>query len=101
MKNAKRGVLAEHIVPISQVARIICPTRPPHLSTVWRWILHGVGGQCLATWKCGRFRYTSLERIEAFRRACNANNAGDPRAMGIQPTPAAEAAAERLKAIHC
>lgn len=37
-----------------------------HVSTVWRWILHGVDGRKLRSVKIGGRRYVLAEDLEAF-----------------------------------
>jgi hypothetical protein len=59
---------SELLIPLPKSPRAINPTAPPHLSTVIRWVLRGVGSPPirLATVKVGGRRYTTAAAIEEF-----------------------------------
>jgi hypothetical protein len=58
----------ETLIPLTKVPRYIHSPSPPHLSTVMRWVLRGVGNPPvkLATVKVGGRRYTTQVAIDAF-----------------------------------
>jgi hypothetical protein len=80
----------EHMLTISAAAREL-PGRP-HVSTVWRWINHGVRGIRLQTVLVGGKRYTSRESLQAFVEQTTVAAAGD--------TPAARTSRQRQRAIQ-
>ncbi len=59
---------ADEMIPLTRVPRHICSPKPPHLSTVMRWVLHGVGNPPvrLETLKIGGRRFTTGSMIEQF-----------------------------------
>ena len=51
--------------------------KPPHISTVWRWVNRGVRGTRLETVVVGGRRYTSREAIARFVAATTASANGE------------------------
>ncbi len=54
----------EELLTLEQARRLF--PRPPHPSTLWRWVLEGVRGAKLETLVAGGRRYTSREAIGRF-----------------------------------
>lgn len=69
----------EDLIPLGQVPRHILAPRPPHISTVLRWVLHGVGTPAirLATVKVGGRRYTTQRAIDDFVAATTGQSGMD------------------------
>ena len=65
----------EHMLSISAAAREL--PGHPHVSTLWRWINHGVRGIRLQTVLIGGKRYTSRESLQAFVEQTTAAADGD------------------------
>lgn len=65
----------------------------PHVSTRWRWALHGVRGQRLESVVVGGVRYTSHEAVRRFLQRLN-----QPGAVPEPPNRAAERASAELAA---
>ena len=66
----------ENVFPINQAPKHI-PGRPSQAS-VWRWVLHGVGGIKLDSCLMGGRRLTSTEAIQRFADARTAQADGTP-----------------------
>lgn len=75
MKDQDR--FSEEFITLSQASRL-CPTRPS-TSTVWRWVLNGVGGRRLESWKVGGRRVTTKEALLRFIEG------GHPRHQHVPP----------------
>lgn len=67
----------ETLISLAEAAASLPSSRPGkrlNLSTVWRWITHGVrGGVRLESVVVGGARFTSREAIARFIAACNAD----------------------------
>jgi hypothetical protein len=72
----------EKRIPLAQAAReLFAPNhegRPVHVSTVLRWVLHGVRGVKLEAVRVGGRWATTLEAIRRFEAACTAKYAAAP-----------------------
>ena len=68
----------ETVFPVTEAPKHI-PGRPSQAS-VWRWVLHGVGGVKLESILIGGKRFTSAEAIQRFcdRRTAAANGDATP-----------------------
>ena len=66
---ADLNLLTEDVISLSQ-ARNFLPEvggkNRPHISTIWRWSLHGVGGVKLETVKIGSRIVTSKQAVTRF-----------------------------------
>ena len=60
--------ITAELIPFNLIPRAVAFPRPPHLSTVARWVFRGVGNPPikLATVKIGGRRYTSRAALDAF-----------------------------------
>jgi hypothetical protein len=68
---------AETPLSLAQAARLVPPTRldkPVHVSTIVRWILHGVRGVRLGAVRIGGRWVTSREALERFSAALTAQH---------------------------
>lgn len=83
----------EHLIKLSRAARIVNPSNPPHITTLWRWVINGVRGQRLESVILGERRYTSEEAIQRFLFALNT-----PDVVPVPVNAAAIAAGRRLGA---
>ena len=83
---------AEKLVPLSKAARLINPSRPTHVATVWRWATGGVAGARLESIRIGGVRHTSEEAIARFIAALNGERGEAP----APPDRKAERAMKRL-----
>ena len=54
----------EELLTVGKAAQS-CPGRP-HVATVWRWILNGLGGVRLESVKVGGRRFTSSQALKRF-----------------------------------
>ena len=75
----------EQLLNLREAAATL-PTRP-HLCTIHRWRLRGIGGVKLGTVKIGGRRYTTLEELNRFIAATTA--AADVASADTHTTPAA------------
>lgn len=66
----------EQIVPISDAPKYM-PGRPC-LRSVWRYVLKGINGARLETFKVGNKRFTSVEAIRRFVDGCTNPTATAP-----------------------
>ena len=66
----------EQLLSLREAAASL-PTRP-HLCTIHRWRLRGIGGVKLGTVKIGGRRYTSAEELDRFIAATTAAADGSP-----------------------
>jgi hypothetical protein len=83
----------EALLRLSEAAKVINPSRPPHVASVWRWALAGVRGQKLETVVIGGQRWTSREAIARFVQRLN-----EPGAVPDPPNqPAEDAGAELVR----
>ncbi len=83
----------EELIPLTKAARIVNPSRPPNVSTVWRWALSGLaGGIRLESIKVGGIRFTSREAVARFLRRLNEPGTLPPES----PSAAAIKAGEEL-----
>ena len=85
-------ISAEQLIAVNK-AHAYIPGRP-HRSTVWRWLLRGVGGQKLETVIVGGRRFTSREAIERFVSRRTAP--GEPTPQDNRRRAARIAAADRI-----
>lgn len=69
-------ISAEQMMTLSQATREL-PGRPA-VSTLWRWLQHGVRGVRLETIMVGGVRYTSRESLQRFAEAVTAASDGGP-----------------------
>ena len=86
----------ESLVTLAKATHLVNPSRPPNISTVWRWVGNGVRGTRLEALRIGGVRYTSTEAIARFLVALNS-----PSAVPTPPNRAAELAGEKLRAMGC
>lgn len=87
---------------ISEAARAVCPSRPVHAATVWRWILGGVRGRKLPSRLIGGRRFIEPGDLDAFLEALNRpGEAPGAPAPPAPPTARARRAAEKLRAMGC
>ncbi|MGD8453932.1 MAG: DUF1580 domain-containing protein [Phycisphaerae bacterium] len=86
----------EQLIPLRKAARVINPAKPAHISTIWRWTLHGVRGQRLESVVLGGVRHTSREACQRFIQSLNS-----PGAVPPAPDRRAEAAERELVAKGC
>jgi hypothetical protein len=101
MKEFRMSGLTEELLDLREVARAVNARRPPHLSTVARWVQHGVkvgrhGRVRLASRRIGGRVFVSRAAVEAFLGALNGCYAA-PAAPPPAPTAAALAAGEELR----
>lgn len=69
-------IQSENLLNFSQAAKIL-PGRP-HISTIHRWRLRGVGGVKLESCLVGGRRFTSREALQRFASATTAAANGEP-----------------------
>lgn len=81
----------ETMMPLAKAARIVNPSNPPHVATIWRWASAGVSGVRLESVKLGGVRFTSREAVARFIRRLN-----EPGAVPEPPSAAAERANAEL-----
>jgi hypothetical protein len=84
----------ESTLSLAQAARIVPPTRldkPVHVSTIVRWILHGVRGVRLEAVRIGGRWITSHEALERFTAALTANHTSSSPQPSNPPRPTSAA----------
>jgi hypothetical protein len=85
-------VQSEAVLSLSEASRAVCPGRPVHLSTLYRWIAPGVRGQRLEAVRVGGRTLTSKEALTRFLSRLN-----QPGAVPPPPNAAALKAGEKLR----
>lgn len=67
-------VLTETVITLNEARKLLPALRrgkKPHVSTLWRWSLHGVKGVVLETVSVGGTRCTSREALQRFLETLN------------------------------
>src|SRR5262249_11181216 len=93
------NLLTENVVHLVEAARLVPPGpsgRPPHLSTLLRWINPGVRGVRLEAVRLGGRWVTSREALQRFADRLTAAQAGPPPPLRAGRTGAEEGADEDL-----
>lgn len=87
---------AQEYLTLAQAAALL-PGKP-HVSTMHRWRVRGVGGVILQTTRIGGRRYTTKEWLEAFIEATSRskNQDGSPSVISRDRTTRIAAAEEQL-----
>ncbi|TWU44144.1 hypothetical protein Q31b_16800 [Novipirellula aureliae] len=73
---ADLNILTEDVISLSEVRKCLPKVggqKRPHISTIWRWTLRGVGGVKLETVKIGSRILTSKQAVTRFISATTEN----------------------------
>ncbi len=84
----------ENLITVTKAAKLINPSRPPSVATLWRWLSRGVRGAKLESVLIGGIRYTSHEAVTRFLARLNG-----PGVVEAAPSAAGLAACAELERV--